>query len=257
MVSPSLRRFSGVRVLVTGAGSGIGRAAATRFATEGADVVAADIDGAHLTATMSELRTGCAVIFDQSNETSVRELFTDIDRRGPLDVVCVNAGVALPPTPLWELDAAQWDRIHDVNLRGAFLIVREAVPRLQARGSGSFVFTSSTSGLVGHPRAGAYATTKSGLIGLSRTLALEVAPYGIRSNCVCPGGVDTPLIRKVVADGTDTAIAAAGKAIPLGRLATPDDIAAAIAFLASADAGHITATELVVDGGSSAATLRR
>ena len=158
----------------------------------------------------------------------------------------MNAGaVILPLTPLADTDPTEWDRVHSVNLRGAWLVARAAVPLMRRRGGGAIVFTASISGMRGHPGSGAYAASKAGVLGLSRSLAAEVAGDGIRVNCVCPGAVATPM------GGTLEELEPFARINPLGRVALPEDIAAAITFLASNDARHITGTELVVDGGIS------
>ena len=248
-------RFDGALVAISGAGSGIGRASALRFAGEGARVLAGDIDETGL-AALTETAAGHGlsvepVLLDQSDEASVAAFIAGAGVAG-LDVLCVNAGTAMPDRPLVDLTAAEWDRLHAVNLRGSFLVARAAIPALERRGGGSIVFTASTSGLRAHPMAVAYAATKAGLLGLSRSLALELAPAGIRVNCVCPGSVATPLVERVYGADTPEILALAASLNPLGRVAEPEDVAAAISFLSSGDARHITAFELIVDGGQAA-----
>jgi NAD(P)-dependent dehydrogenase (short-subunit alcohol dehydrogenase family) len=250
---PVRGRFAGLRVLVTGGASGIGRATALRFAAEGADVGVADIDAAGAERVAGEIRSadGSAVplVMDQADEGSIERALGSWASTGPdggLDVAVINAGaVILPLTPLTEIEPADWDRVHGVNLRGAWLVARAAVPRMRRRGGGAIVFTASISGMRGHPGSGAYAASKAGVLGLSRSLAAEVARDGIRVNCVCPGAVATPL------GGTLEELEPFARINPLGRVALPEDIAAAICFLASNDARHITGEELVIDGGIS------
>ena len=244
-------RFAGRTVLVTGGGSGIGRAIAARTVAEGASVVVADVDLDAARAVAAELDGAGAVRavhLDQADERSADAVVGGLDR---LDALFANAGTALPARSLVDTSPDAWRRVHSVNLEGAFLIARAAAPLLM-RERGAIVFTGSTSGLLAHPGAGAYAASKFGLIGLSRTLAVELVPHGVRVNCVCPGGVRTPLL-EAVDPGIDVE---AEDVTPLGPLAAPEDVAAAAAFLASSDARHITAAELVVDGGHSAATRR-
>lgn len=248
--TPVPGRFEDRRVLVTGAGSGIGRAIAMRMAAEGAVVVVADRDlaAAHEVAAATGTPTTTAVRLDQADEGSVGAMVTAFDR---LDVACINAGVALPPRSLLETTSVEWRHLHGVNLEGAFLVARAVAPLLMSD-RGNVVFTGSTSGLRAHPGATAYAASKAGLVGLNRSLALELAPHGVRVNCVCPGGVRTPLLQEVQPDlpldGDDHT--------PLGPLAAAEDVAAAVSFLASSDARHVTATELIVDGGHSASVRR-
>ena len=244
-------RFAGRTALVTGAASGIGRATAMRFAAEGATVGVADIDLEGAERVVGEIRAaggpgqGSALLFDQADEGSIDRALAAWAPDG-LDVACINAGaVILPLTQLADTDPAGWDRVHAVNLRGAWLVARAAVPLMRRRGGGAIVFTASISGMRGHPGSGAYAASKAGVLGLSRSLAAEVARDGIRVNCVCPGAVATPM------GGTLEELEPFARINPLGRVALPEDIAAAITFLASNDARHITGAELVVDGGIS------
>ena len=246
---PIAGRFTGQHVLVTGAASGIGRATAVRFAAEGASVGLSDIDVAGVERAAAEIRTAggeaSAFELDQADQASIERGLERWQDTG-LDIVCINAGaVLLPLRPIERTTPDEWDRLHGINLRGAFLVARAAVPLIRRRGGGSIVFTASISGLRGHPGSAAYATTKAGVLGLSRSLAYEVAGEGIRVNCVCPGAVTSTM------GGTLQELAPNAAINPLGRVALPEDIAAAICFLASNDARHITAGELIVDGGIS------
>jgi len=243
-------RFAGQLVLITGAGHGIGAATASRFGAEGGFVLAADIDLPAAEGVAAAIREAGGEAesreLDQANERSVRALLSG-HRESGLDVVCVNAGaVLLPLRPIEATDPLDWDRLHAVNLRGAYLVARATVPLLRIRGGGSIIFTASISGLRSHPGSAAYASSKAGLLGLSRSLAAEVGHDRIRVNCVCPGAVRTRM------GGTDEELAAVARINPLERVAEPQDVAAAICFLASDDARHITAAELIVDGGIAA-----
>jgi NAD(P)-dependent dehydrogenase (short-subunit alcohol dehydrogenase family) len=242
-------RFAAQRVLVTGAASGIGRATAVRFAAEGADVGVADIDAAGADRVAAEIRgegdRATAMTLDQADDASIASALGAWAVDG-LDVACINAGTAiLPLRPLSDTDPAEWDRVHAINLRGAWLVARAAVPLLHRRGGGSIVFTASISGMQGHAGSGAYAASKAGVLGLSRSLAAEVAGAGIRVNAVCPGAVATAM------GGTVEELEPFARINPLGRVALPEDVAAAICFLASNDARHINGADLVVDGGIS------
>jgi NAD(P)-dependent dehydrogenase (short-subunit alcohol dehydrogenase family) len=238
---PSSSRFEGRTALVTGAASGVGVCDRDR---QGATSVADAIGGGGRVSTHE---------VDQADERSVAELFELAARSASsLDVVCVNAGVHLPFKPLVDTPTAEWDAVHAVNLRGAFFVAREAARLMIKQGSGVIVFTSSTAALRAHPGAAPYAASKSGLLGLARSLAVELAPAAVRVNVVCPGGVESPMLESVFGDEVEEVRRAAHEATPLGRLAAPDDIAAAVAYLASADAAHVTGVELVVDGGSAA-----
>lgn len=236
-------------VLVTGAASGIGAAIASNFAGAGARLVLADVDAARLADVEAALRrTGCDVLAaatDVRDRTSVEALVeAAVARFGVVDVACLNAGVGLPEVPLTQTTDEVIDQLIDVNLRGAILCARAVIPAL--RDGGSLIFTSSTSGLLAHPNAAVYAATKIALIGLARSLVPELSPRRIRVNCVCPGGVDTPLVRRLA---NQAQIAEAMDANPLGRIAEPDDVAHAVAFLASPAAWHVNGVALRVDGG--------
>lgn len=250
------RRFVGRTVVVTGGASGIGKAAATRFAAEGASVVIADADVESARAVAESVNDAgggaSAYEFDQGDMASIDSLAAALTG-GRLHVLCVNAAVGAPSGPLAEVDVAEWDRIHAVNLRGAFLTVQRLLPLLARTPNPSVVFTASLAALYAHPGRLPYAASKGGLVALSRSLAVELAPDGVRVNAVCPGGTMTPLAASVATEGYDAAVEQLRARIPLGRIAEPEDVAAALVFLASDDARHITGIDLVVDGGQSVA----
>jgi 3-oxoacyl-[acyl-carrier protein] reductase len=235
--------------LVTGAGSGIGAAAARALSGDGFALVLGDVNEGAVTQVAADLGDGAlAVRVDVRDDASIQEFVRrGVERFGGFDAVLPNAGLAVPEAPLAEtpLDAIDW--MIAVNLRGAILTVRAALPML--RDGGSIVLTSSVSGLQAHPFAAAYASTKTALIGFGRSLAIEVAPRKIRVNMVCPGGVDTPLVRNVYGDDAPKMIEEYESINPLGRIAQPYDIAAAMRFLVSPEARHINGVALRVDGG--------
>ena len=244
--------------IVTGGGRGIGAAVARRFAQHGAAVLVADIDEetARSTAASIAEATGARVEpveLDVTDEHAVETAFESIlARHGRLDCAVANAGV-LHLEPVVDLDLADWRRVIDVNLTGAFLTVRAAA-RWMSRGS--IVVTSSLFGLRGGAGNGAYSASKFGLIGLAQSLAAETAHAGVRVNCVCPGQIATPMLDEVVEGlsriGNDGPAVSAGdlaSRIPSGRLGTPDDIADACLFLASDLSSYVTGQSLVVDGG--------
>ena len=241
-------RFAAQYVLVTGGASGIGRATALRFAAEGATVGVADIDVAGVETVVREIRAqggaAAAIEMDQSNESSIARGLDSWVNTG-LDIACLNAGVVLPLRMIEQTSTADWDWIHGVNLRGAFLVAHATIPLIRARGGGSIIFTASIAGIRGHAGSASYATTKSGVLGLSRSLAYEVARDGIRVNSVNPGAVTSTM------GGTLDELAPMAAINPLGRVALPEDVAAGVCFLASNDARHITAAELIIDGGIS------
>jgi len=252
-----MARLADKVAIVTGAASGIGRAAAERFAAEGASVLVADLqeDGSREVAAALRARDlraeACAV--DVRDDAAVRSMVERAVRTfGGLDVLFNNAGVG-NYLPFEELEPDEWDRIVGVNLKGVYLGCRHAVPELRRRGSGVILNTASLSGLRAQAQNEAYCAAKAGVIQLTRSLARELAADRIRVNCICPGAVDTPLLRRFTGSGerADEEVAAVGRRAPLGRVARPEEIAAAALFLVSDEASFITGVALPVDGGAS------
>jgi NAD(P)-dependent dehydrogenase (short-subunit alcohol dehydrogenase family) len=235
--------------IVTGAGSGIGRAIALAFHAEGASVVAADISGDEkVTAELLGSRS-MAVNVDVSTTPDVQRMIeTAMAEFGRLDVLCNNAGIDGALAPVEAADADNFDRVVAVNLRGTFLGMRYGLPPMLAAGRGSVVNISSMAGVVALPGGAAYAASKAGIIQLTRTAAVECAGRGVRVNVICPGAVDTPMTAKI-----DPAIRTQAAAMtPLGRVAEPEEVAKAAVFLACDDSSYITGTTLMVDGGYTA-----
>ena len=255
-------RLAGKRTLITGAGSGLGRGAALRFAAEGAAVACADRDGAAAaeTARMIEDKGGRAIACaaDVTSDADTEQMVAEtVAAFGGLDALYANAGVAGPGSAP-DLDLEDWNRVIAVNLTGVFLSARHALRRMLAQGSGGSIVTqASVGGLIGIPGLASYAASKAGVVGLTRQLAVEYAPMGIRVNAICPGTVPTPLVvgtyteqRGALADDWQEVRA---QDSPLRRLGTPDDVAHAAVFLVSDESSWITGQIWAVDGGMTAA----
>jgi len=250
-----VRRFAEKVALVTGGGGAIGAAAAERLSGEGARVVVVDLDAERAEATTAALSGagGDAVavvadVGDSAEAASAIELA--VSRFGRLDVVFNNAGISGAPGPVYDLEVAEFDEVLRVNLRGVFLVLRASLRAMIAGGGGGAIVNMSSSMAGWDVLAGgsAYAASKHGVLGLTRTAALDAAPYGIRVNAVCPGVVETPLGIPDLADGTSGRDRFAAR-IPLRRVGEPADVAAVVAFLASDDARHVTGASFLIDGG--------
>lgn len=248
--------FSGQVALVTGASSGMGLATARAFAQAGAAVVLAAHHEAELRAATEELHEAghkvLGVTCDVSDEAQVAEM---VDRAvatfGRLDMAFNNAGIQAPPTDAADETAEQYDRILDVNLRGVWAAMKHELRHMRGQGSGAIVNCSSLGGLVGLPGRAAYHASKHGVIGLTRSAALEYAPRGIRINAICPGTFDTPMVRDMIDKGElDEAEARANQ--PIGRLGRADEIASTVLWLCSPGSSFIVGTAIPVDGGYTA-----
>ncbi|MBX6754476.1 MAG: glucose 1-dehydrogenase [Thermorudis peleae] len=238
--------------LVTGAGSGIGRAIAQRFAAEGAMVIAADInlEAAEATAQASPEHI-VPLLVDVTDEASVQELAdTALSRFGKIDILVNNAGIGTTKD-LLETPLEEWERVFAVNVRGVFLCTRAVLPQMLERHHGIIINIASVAGLIGIPKRAAYCASKGAVVTLTKQVAVAYVKDGIRCNCICPGTVDTPWVERLVAQDADPV--AARRALearqPMGRLVRAEEVAAAALYLASDEAAAVTGTALVVDGG--------
>lgn len=248
-------QLSGRIAVITGASSGIGRAAALVFAQAGARLVLADKDAEGAQQLADEIAVGSREVMtyglDVSCEDQVARLVDAvIERFGAIDVLFNNAGVGpstFPSAGLTETTQQMWDLVLSVNLKGPFLLCKYILPRMSAAGGGAVVINSSINGLVAISGADAYTASKGGLIALTRVWAADWGPRGVRVNAICPGPVDTPMNKPWLSDPDKRSFLAAGS--PLGRVARPDEIANAALFLASDASSYINGAIIPVDGG--------
>ncbi len=241
--------------VITGAGSGIGQAMARLFAREGARILAADMNGpaAEATAALIAQEGGtCQAI--TTNVVEPEQVRAMIERAqslyGRLDILCNNAGVG-STTDVVDCEPDEWDRVMTVNVKSVYLGCKFGVPVMLGQGGGVIINTASVAGMVGIVKRAAYCASKGAVIALTRQVAIEYVKQGIRCNCLCPGTVDSPWVGRLLAQTDDQV--AARQALearqPMGRLGTPEEVAAAALYLASDDAAFITGTGLVLDGG--------
>ncbi len=248
-------RLEGKVAIITGAASGFGQATAEHFAGEGASVVVVDLDDARGASTVDEIGAGARLVIGDvsTSETAARAVATALDEFGRLDVLVNNAGIAQTEMrDTWDTAEDMWDRVVRVNLRSVYVCSRAAIPEMLKAGSGAIVSVASIAASVCVGGA-AYAATKGGILSYTRHVARELAGKGVRVNCVSPGFMRTPMTTGerlgLDEDEQEARLAGFGARVPMRRAGSTDDIANAIVFLASDEAGYMTGQELIVDGG--------
>ena len=237
--------------IITGGGSGIGRATCLLFAREGAKVVVADYiaEGGNETVRQISAADGQAVFVqaDVSKSADVRNMIGAAVRNyGRVDILFNNAGIEGPSTKLANLKEEDWDRVIAIDLTSVYLGMKYVIPEMIKQGSGVILSTASVAGLVGFQGSGAYAAAKAGVINLTRLAALEYADKNIRVNCICPGVIETPMVERVLGGRPRERVV---RSEPIGRLGRPEDIANAALFLASDESSFATGAPFIIDGG--------
>ncbi len=242
-------RLEGKTAIVTGGGSGFGQGIAEVFAREGATVMVADINGAAAGDVAAGIG-GLAEAVDVSDGASVAAMTeAALSAWGRIDILVNNAGITHMPAPMEEVSEEDFDRVFAVNAKSVYLTAREIVPRMKATGGGAILNVASTAGLSPRPRLNWYNASKGWMITATKTMAVELAPSGIRVNAICPVAGETPLLASFMGEDTPETRAKFLSTIPIGRFSQPEDMGEAAAFLCSDAASMITGVAMEVDGG--------
>ncbi|NIJ11166.1 NAD(P)-dependent dehydrogenase (short-subunit alcohol dehydrogenase family) [Saccharomonospora amisosensis] len=242
-------RLNGKVAIVTGGGSGIGKSVAVAFHREGAKVLVADLSGAEKEVADTLGDGAAAFSVDVSDEGQVQAMIEAcVSSFGGVDILANVAGIDGARTPLQNYDSSLFQRVMDVNLMGTFLAMKHAFPAMAQRGGGSVINMSSIGGLIATPTMAPYCSSKGGVVQLTRVGAIEGAPMAVRVNAICPGLIDTPLVRKM-GEAAPEAIEGAKQMTPMGRMGRPEEISALALFLASDESPFLTGAAIPVDGG--------
>lgn len=249
-----MSEFEGRTALVTGGGSGIGRAIALAFAKKAANVVVSDVDDRGGTETARTIQSdGGESTFVRADVTHAKDVETlvalAVEQYGRLDFGVNNAGIVGAQSSFAELSEEVWDQVIGINLKGVFLCMQHEIRHMLAQGGGAIVNIASVCGLVATAGGAAYTASKHGVNGITKAVALEYAPRGIRINSVCPGVIETPLVARLKTESDGAFEQFAFSMTPMGRLGLPEEIAAAVAWLCSDAASFVTGAHLTVDGG--------
>jgi 3-oxoacyl-[acyl-carrier protein] reductase len=242
-------RLQDKTAIVTGGASGFGAGIVRKFASEGAKVLIADLN-MELAQVVADEVGGIALKVDVADNDSVRSLAkTAVERLGSVDILVNNAGVTHLPMPMQDVSEDDFDRVFNVNCKSVYLTARHLVPMMTAAGTGAILNVASTAGLSPRPRLNWYNASKGWMITATKTMAVELAPSGVRVNAICPVAGETPLLKSFMGEDTPEMRAKFLSTIPIGRFSTPEDMGNAACFLCSDEAGMVTGVAMEVDGG--------